>query len=75
MLHKLKGGNFDLDLCSGESVDWPQDPCPWNEAEGTLAHHCAVKNTSICPYFVSLGDGKARDTVLCSYPALFAPTD
>jgi hypothetical protein len=72
MLHKLKGGNFDLDLVSGGAVGWPQDPCPWNTAELTATHRCAVKNTSICPYFAGLGDGKDRDTVRCSYPVPFA---
>jgi len=67
-MHKLKGGNIDLDLVSADTVPWKQDPCPWNAAEGTLAHRCAIKNTSICEYFVGLGDGDALDTVLCSYP-------
>ena len=67
-MHKLKGGNFDLDLCSGDSIPWKQDPCPWNLAEGTNSHRCAVKNTSICKYFAGLGDGDALDTVLCTYP-------
>lgn len=67
-MHKLHGGNIDLDLCSGDTIPWKQDPCPWNEAEGTLEHRCAVKSTSICPYFAGLGDGDALDTVMCTFP-------
>lgn len=67
-MNKLKGGNFDLDLCSGDSINWPQDSCPWNTAENSAAHRCAVKNTSICEYFAGLGDGDKLDTVLCTYP-------
>jgi hypothetical protein len=67
-MHKLKGGNLDLDLCSGDSISWKQDPCPWNVAEKTNNHKCAVKNTSICEYFAGLGDGDNLDTVLCIYP-------
>jgi hypothetical protein len=72
-MRKLKGGNFDLDLCSGDAVKWKQDPCPWNVAEKTTAHKCAVKNTSICGYFAGLGDGDALDTVLCTYPVRRTP--
>ena len=68
MVKKLRGGNFDLDLCSGDSIGWKQDPCPWNAAENTECHKCAVKNTSICDYFAGLGDGENLDTVLCTYP-------
>jgi len=67
-MNKLKGGNLDLDLCSGDAVPWKQDPCPWNVAEKTTSHKCAVKNISICPYFAGLGDGDNLDTVLCTYP-------
>ncbi len=67
-MHKLKGGNLDLDLCSGDSVPWKQDPCPWNESEKADIHKCAVKNTSICPFFAGLGDGNVLDTVLCTFP-------
>jgi hypothetical protein len=49
-------------------VPWPQDPCPWNTADNTNFHKCAVKNTSICEYFAGLGDGENLDTVLCTYP-------
>jgi hypothetical protein len=67
-MNKLKGGNFDLDLCSSDLVTWKQDPCPWNVAEKTFIHRCAVKSTSICEYFAGLGDGDEVDTVLCTYP-------
>lgn len=66
-MRKLKGGNLDLDLCSGDSISWKQDPCPWNMAEKTDRHKCAVKNTSICEYFAGLGDGAMVDIVLCTY--------
>ncbi len=67
-MHKLKGGNFDLDLCSGDTIEWKQDPCPWNVAENTNIHRCAVKSTSICEYFAGLGDKGYLDIVLCVYP-------
>ena len=63
---KLKGANMDIDLATpkGEIV-WEQDHCPWNEAEHTQAHRCAVKNVSICPYFRGV---EYMDTLLCCYP-------
>ena len=39
--------------------------CPWNEAENTKEHKCAIKNTSICKFFCGI---KYLDSVLCSYP-------
>ena len=51
-IQKLKGANMDIDLASPQgSIAWEQDGCPWNKAEGTDQHRCAVKNVSICPYF------------------------
>ncbi len=44
---------------------WQQDACPWNRAEGTQAHRCAVKNVSICAYFCGV---EYLDTLLCCYP-------
>lgn len=44
---KLKGGNFDLDLCSAGKTSRDQDPCPWNVNDGSSDHRCAIKNTSI----------------------------
>ncbi len=65
-LLKLKGANMDIDLATPISqIAWQQDRCPWNLAEGTDAHHCAVKNISICPYFCGV---EYLDTLLCCYP-------
>jgi hypothetical protein len=67
-IHKLKGANMDIDLATPpEDIGWTQDPCPWNTAEGTLGHRCAVKNISICPYFRGV---EYLDNLLCSYPVL-----
>ena len=65
-VRRLKGANMDIDLATpaGE-IAWQQDGCPWNLAEGTLAHRCAVKNVSICPYFRGV---EWMDVVVCSYP-------
>jgi len=62
-MKELKGANIDIDLTSPD-VDWKQDRCPWNEAEGTDCHKCAVKDVSICKYFEGI---KKWDTVLCGY--------
>ncbi len=63
---KLKGANMDIDLASpAGQIAWPQDRCPWNQAEATDAHRCAVKNISICPYFCGV---EYLDTLLCCYP-------
>ena len=65
-IHKLKGANMDIDLATPqEDIGWTQDACPWNTAEGTREHRCAVKNISICPYFRGV---EHLDTLLCSYP-------
>jgi hypothetical protein len=57
---------MDIDLTTpAGQIAWQQDGCPWNLAEGTQAHRCAVKNVSICPYFSGV---ETLDTVLCSYP-------
>ena len=62
----LSGANMDIDLTSSVSdIHWKQTACPWNEAEKTNEHKCAVKNTSICKYFCGI---KYLDSVLCSYP-------
>ncbi|MBN1919786.1 MAG: hypothetical protein JW892_00960 [Anaerolineae bacterium] len=66
LIHKLTRANMDIDLStSPEALGWPQTSCPWNAAEGGTAHHCAIKNTSICPYFCGI---EYLDTALCSYP-------
>ena len=65
-IRKLDGANMDIDLATpGGDIGWQQDACPWNEAEGTLTHKCAVKNVSICPYFCGI---EYMDNVLCCYP-------
>jgi hypothetical protein len=65
-IKKLKGANMDIDLTSPVGViAWKQDACPWNRAESTNRHVCAIKNTSICPYFCGV---EYLDTLLCCYP-------
>ena len=65
-IRKLKGANMDIDLATlPGTISWQQDRCPWNEAEGTDIHKCAVKNVSICPYFRGV---QYIDTLLCCYP-------
>ena len=66
IIKKLSGGNMDVDLTTPkEKIHWKQDKCPWNLAEKTDKHKCAVKNVSICPYFCGI---KYLDAVLCCYP-------
>ncbi|MCB9421830.1 MAG: hypothetical protein H6667_18665 [Ardenticatenaceae bacterium] len=65
-IKKLNGANMDIDLATPiDAISWPQDPCPWNEAEQTNEHKCAIKNVSICPYFCGVA---YIDTLLCCYP-------
>jgi hypothetical protein len=65
-INKLRGANIDIDLASpAGSIAWAQDACPWNAAEQTFEHKCAVKNTSICRYFRGV---EYLDTLLCCYP-------
>ncbi len=66
-IRRLTGANMDIDLATppGE-ISWQQQACPWNAAEGSQAHRCAVKNVSICPYFCGV---EYIDTLLCCYPA------
>jgi len=65
-IRKLDGANMDIDLATPKDrIQWQQDKCPWNEAEASDKHKCAVKNVSICPYFCGI---KYHDYVLCSYP-------
>jgi hypothetical protein len=63
---QLRGANMDVDIIPTPGLKWEQDACPWNEAEGSSAHKCAVKNTSLCRYFRGI---KFPDTVLCAYPS------
>jgi hypothetical protein len=63
---KLNGANMDIDLATPKGeISWEQDRCPWNAAEHTDEHKCAVKNVSICQYFRGV---EYLDTLLCSYP-------
>ncbi len=65
-IRQLHGANMDIDLATPENaISWQQDKCPWNQAEGTDAHRCAVKNVSICRYFCGV---EYLDTLLCCYP-------
>ncbi len=66
VLRKLSGANMDIDLATAPGdISWQQEACPWNIAEGTDQHRCAVKNTSICRYFCGV---EYQDTLLCCYP-------
>lgn len=66
LVRGLGGANMDIDLATpAGSIQWNQEPCPWNEAEATQEHRCAVKNVSICRYFCGI---EYLDTVLCCYP-------
>jgi hypothetical protein len=68
---KLKGANMDIDLATPEgTISWNQDICPWNQAEQTVEHKCAVKNVSICRYFRGV---EYLDTLLCGYPSSDPP--
>ena len=65
-IRKLKGANMDIDLATPSgNIAWEQDHCPWNEAEQTDIHKCAVKNISLCSYFCGV---EYIDTLLCCYP-------
>lgn len=59
---KLIGSNMDIDF---GAIKFGDSQCPWNVADETNEHKCAVKNTSICKYFCGV---KFLDSVLCSYP-------
>ena len=63
-MKELKGANMDIDLVS-EHVGWDQMHCPWNDAEQTNIHKCAVKSISLFRYFRGI---RYPDSVLCSYP-------
>lgn len=66
IIKKLDGANMDIDLATEqENIRWKQDKCPWNEADDSKQHKCAIKNVSICPYFCGI---KYLDNVLCCYP-------
>ena len=65
IIKKLCGANMDIDLTTMENISWQQTQCPWNAAEGSINHRCAVKNTMICSYFCGV---EYLDTLLCCYP-------
>ena len=65
-MNKLTGANMDIDLATpADQISWHQTKCPWNAAEDTDQHRCAIKNISICPYFCGV---EYLDTLLCCYP-------
>ena len=61
-IKKLMGSNMDIDF---SNADFGNSVCPWNAADNTDEHKCAVKSTSICRYFCGI---QYLDSVLCSYP-------
>lgn len=61
----LDWANMDIDLTSADETSRKQMKCPWNEAEGTNEHKCAIKNVSICKHFCGI---KYLDNVICCYP-------
>jgi hypothetical protein len=66
LIRKLHGANMDIDLATPKELNsWGQQQCPWNEADETAQHKCAVKNVSICRYFCGV---EYLDTLLCCYP-------
>jgi hypothetical protein len=65
-IQKLSGANMDIDLATPKGqIAWKQEPCPWNVAEVSGEHKCAVKNISLCRYFCGVN---YPDTLLCCYP-------
>jgi hypothetical protein len=64
-MRRIKGANMDIDLISQGRVAWDQEMCPWNKAESTDEHRCAIKDVSICKYFCGI---EYLDTVICCYP-------
>jgi len=62
-IKKLMGSNMDIDFIS--DVKFGDSQCPWNVAEETNEHKCAIKNISICKYFCGI---QLLDSVCCSYP-------
>lgn len=66
VIKRLDGANLDIDLVTPDGqIAWQQDPYPWNAAEDTSQHRCAVKDISICPYFCGV---EYLDNVMCCYP-------
>jgi hypothetical protein len=66
IMQKLSGANMDIDLTTPlDEISWEQSKCPWNVAENTNEHRCAIRSTSICKYFCGID---YLDTVKCCYP-------
>jgi hypothetical protein len=66
LIKRLNGANMDIDLATPKDlIAWEQNQCPWNEAEKTNEHKCAVKNISLCRYFCGV---EYMDILLCCYP-------
>ena len=61
-IKRIIGANMDIDF---SNLNFGNSQCPWNIAESTDEHMCAVKDTSICKYFCGI---QYLDSVLCSYP-------
>lgn len=61
-VNKLIGSNMDINFTN---ADFGNSQCPWNIADKTNEHKCAVKNTSICKCFCGI---QFLDSVFCSYP-------
>lgn len=61
-IKNIIGANMDIDF---SNASFGNSVCPWNAAENTDKHKCAVKSTSICPYFCGV---QYLDSVMCSYP-------
>ena len=61
-IKRIIGANMDIDF---SNLNFGNSQCPWNIAENTNEHKCAVKDTSICKYFCGI---QFLDSVLCSYP-------
>lgn len=61
-IKRIIGANMDIDF---SNLNFGNSQCPWNIAENTNEHKCAVKDTSICKYFCGI---QYLDSVLCSYP-------
>ncbi len=61
-IKKIIGANMDIDF---SNPNFGNSNCPWNLADNTNSHKCAVKDTSICKYFCGI---QYLDSVLCSYP-------
>lgn len=65
-IQHLAGANMDIDLTTvAGQIAWQQDKCPWNAAEQSSNHCCAIKHTFICEFFCGID---YPDIVKCCYP-------